>query len=73
MKKWNTPAIAEVNVSDTASGLWPGSKERGFLNGHIGVAIFGSHPVTCPGHNTPTPDPEDGYKDDNKDIVDQNS
>ena len=72
MKKWNVPAIAEINVSETANGFWPGSKERGLLNGKLGVAILGSHPVNC-GQNPPATDPEDGYKDDNKDIVDYNS
>ena len=73
MKKWNTPAIAEINVSETANGVWPGSKERGFLNGHLGVAFLGSHVVDCGGQNPPATDPEDGYKDDNKDVVDVNS
>lgn len=70
MKKWNTPAIAEVKLSETANGCLPGHVEREPLtiNSCDPVLwLFGSDDSLagkCGGYND---------KNENKDVVDQNS
>ena len=67
MKKWNAPAIAEVKVSETASGYWCGDWEG---DPRCCLQYFLSCHDDSKAGNT---DSGDGDKSDNKDVVNFNS
>ena len=51
MKKWNAPEVAELNINETADGLFPAMYE-----GFFGDCLCGNdatHGPIC-GHNTET-------------------
>lgn len=57
MKKWNAPEVAELNINETADGLFPAMYE-----GIFGDCLCGNDdnhgPLT--GHNCPNQPEEDG-------------
>lgn len=62
MKKWTAPAVAELNVEETANGFWCGKKECGWF-------LLGTHAHGC---SDETHNPDDSYED-NKEVVNENS
>ncbi len=57
MKKWNAPEVAELNINETADGLFPAMYEG--LAGNCLCGNDAPHGPIC-GHNSPSNETETG-------------